>query len=376
MSRSSSIQEQAHLSELTFANEDNTLEPQWRPCGRPSSLLGSRFDHASVVVQQIIVVLGGNRPDDGTTASVILWNMETNVGQEGSRMNEERCSPGAVVCNGSVYAIGGYNHSQHYYSRLDSIERIHIEDLIPRPSIDQPQKPWTTLPCRLSTARSACAVTAVHDRFLVVVGGEHKGMPVSLVEIIDTTTATGPVSCVVSGPSLPHPRRSCGIAAIGNRIHVVGGCNGFLGGSAFVFCSTVDYMDINRPIHGQNATSCFPSSWKTHLDLTLPNPGCAFATTKVGSCLVVARGRDRAIVVMDTKNNTVWRLPFLTRMRQGCSIVTVSRGIVVVGGSGAAGEDFLEFLPLMDRHSTIFRRLVSLSMVQIQSLRPRIVTNK
>ena len=77
-----------------------------------------------------------------------------------------------------------------------------------------------TLNCRLSTRRRACRAVAVHNQYIVVVGG-YNDRYLSSVDIIDTTRN----HTVTAGPSLTVPRRWCSSAVVVQRIFVVGGHN-------------------------------------------------------------------------------------------------------------------------------------------------------
>ena len=79
---------------------------------------------------------------------------------EGPPMNELRREHAAVVCNGGVYVVGGGNGKL----RFDSIERIEVVDLLQGSHAKKITKRWTTLNCRLTTARNGCSAAAVHDR--------------------------------------------------------------------------------------------------------------------------------------------------------------------------------------------------------------------
>ena len=69
--------------------------------------------------------------------------------------------------------------------------------------------------CRLSTARQGCAATAVHNRYIVIVGGITNAYScLSLVEILDTNTHV-----IGLGPRLFHPRAFAAVAVVPAASH-------------------------------------------------------------------------------------------------------------------------------------------------------------
>ena len=93
----------------------------------------------------------------------------------------------------------------------------------------------------------------------------------------------------------------------------------------------------------------------TFSDLVQPVERTLLSVVAVGSCLVVAGGRDaRSVQVLDTYRNCVWNLPFFPKDRKGCTIVTVGSQIVVVGG---IGNESCTTLPVMDKNTWCFWRL-------------------
>ena len=113
--------------------------------------------HASVVVnppnninEQIVVVVGGEKLGEPANNSVLLFfnaaeqSTRYRLWIEGPAMNEARSFHAAVVCNGSVYTIGGHNYRRFC---LNTIERIDIIDLLSAKKHGN-KKPWETLTCR------------------------------------------------------------------------------------------------------------------------------------------------------------------------------------------------------------------------------------
>ena len=332
------MQEQARLSNLVFPDTNKDEMPQWKSDSWPPLLGGSRYYQASVVVngenkeQQTILVIGGDTVK-GPTNSVLLMALEkdTKEWREGSSLNKKRRGHAAVVCNGSVYALGGYCTGRF----LNSIERIDLVDLLKSPCTTNDKKHWTALNCTLSTPRSACQAAVVHDRFVVVVGG-YNGECLSSTEIIDTAEQTQ--HTVIAGPSMTTPRCLSGMAVVGHRIFVIGGYTGSFR------LNSVEYLDLDMNFS-------FPpsSKWKVHKNLLLSVRRKGHAVAKVGTCLIVTGGDDdeilKSVEVLDTKRNVVFNIPDMIVERKAHSVVSFPDGIAVIGG---LREDSCDTLSLME----------------------------
>ena len=355
-------QQHANQSGLAFLNiNNNSNEPHWNTSDWPTLLGGWRRWHVSAVLDhpdqdntaQTVVVLGGDKQGQGFTNSVLLMNLaeKTKQWREGPPLNRNRAYHAAVICNGGVYVIGGHNGS----SRLDSIERIAVENLCSESKESSTSNQWTTVTCRLSTARDKCSAVAVHNRYIVVIGG-YNGDPLSTVDIIDTGMACNHTAIV--GPFMSLPRSGCASAVIGNRILVVGGYNRY---NAEVLHS-VEYLEIqdHSGIETMNtASAVFPSScrWTRHDQINLSMRRCDHGVVAVGSCLIVMGGFSApdTVEVLDTRRNTLSTLPQLTGSRYSCSAVVHSRGIAVISGYD---DTSCATLSLVDKNTWCFRRLI------------------
>ena len=355
------LQQQAKQSGLAFLDSDNdSLTPHWNTNDWPALLGGWREYHASVVLDhpepddraQTVVVLGGKKKNQGLTNSVQLMNLaeENKQWREGPPLNSNRAYHAAVVCSGGVYVIGGDSGS----SRLDSIERIDVQKLYSESMESSTSNQWTTLTCRLLTARDECSAVVVHNRYIVVIGGSN-GNFLSSVDIIDTAAPSN--HTVIVGPSMTVPRCGCASAVIGNRIFVVGGCNGHSGEDL----KSVEYLEIHEPPGNETMTTAgavFPSScrWTRHDQLELCMSRCQHAVVAVGSCLIVMGGYfgvDTA-EVLDTRRNAVWTFPQLSGSRYISDAVVHSRGIAVISGDDNAS---CATLSLFDKNTWYFCRL-------------------
>ena len=287
-------------------------------------------------------------------------------------MNERRTNHGAVVCNGSLYAIGGQNGGCF---ALDTMERISVMDLVSSfTKTDKENKPWETLQCRLSARRYGCSTATVHNRYILVAGGRGwTDRMVSTVDVIDSGQASGDQPCsVFTGPSLNIDRTWFGIAVVGSCVYVVGGL-----GDGERYLNSVEYLEFkDHETNSNNATSVFPSSlsWTIHKELILKKPVYGHAVVHLRSCLVVSGGESmvssgpscRSVEVLDTKRNKVWVLPELTVKRYHHSMVPLCIGIVCIGGYPSCESS--ERISLMDKNSALFSRLLELSDVQLLSM--------
>ena len=355
-------QQHANQSGLAFLDiNNNSNEPHWNTSDWSTLLGGWRRWHASAVLDhpdqdntaQTVVVLGGKKQNQGFTNSVLLMNLAEKTKQwwEGPPLSSNRALHAAVVCNGGVYVIGGDSGS----SRLDSIERIDVENLCSESMESSTSNQWTTLTCRLSTTRDQCSAVAVQNRYIVVIGGSY-GVLLSTVNIIDTAIASN--HTVIVGPSMSLPRSGCASAVIGHRIFVVGGYNRHNGEAL----KSVEYLEFHDPSGNETmntASAVFPSScrWTHHDQLNLSMRRSYHAVVAVGSCLIVMGGFRAAttVEVVDTRRKTVWNDPQLTNvLRFGCSAVVHSRGIAVISGDDNAS---CATLSLVDKNTWCFRRL-------------------
>ena len=349
------LKEQAWQSGLFLLDET----AEWNETDWPPLEGGWRYDHATVVLNhpdqdndsnnkgQTVVVLGGVQQGQGIVNSVLVLNLaESNMHwRQGPAMKKRRREHAVVVCNDGVYVMGGYNGGS-----LDCIERIDSNDLLQAAltTSSTHEINWTTLNCRLSTQRRGCCAVAVHNRYIVVMGGCNIRY-LSSVEIIDTSNHT-----VVEGPSMNVPRLWYGSAVVGHRIFIVGGYNndGRLG--------SVEYLNFAAPSENEETkvetaatVTSSSSSWTTHSDLVLSKPQLCCTVVAVGSCLVVA-GDDGTMEILDTHHNRVCNLPSLENRRRGCSMVTVANQVAIIGG---LENSTCLTLPLMDKNSWCFQRL-------------------
>ena len=341
------LQKQAWQSGLVLFDET----PEWNIEDWPSLEGEWRYRHASVVLnhtdnnqEQTVVVLGGYRTGQGELDSILVLNLAESNKQwrEGPRMNQKRDGHAAVVCNGGIYVIGGYSEG----SCLNCMERIDANDVLQSSftSSTTHASNWTRLSCRLSKGRHGCCAVAVHNRYIVVMGG-YINRYLSSVDIIDTNNHT-----VTAGPSMTVPREWCASAVIDHRIFVLGGRN------ADDELDSVEYLDFAEETQNDTLSTVisFSSSWITHSDLVLPKPRAFCAMVAVGYCLIVAGGSRQTVEVLDTHHNRVSNLPSLGNDRFDCTMVAVANQVAVIGGGY---NPTCATLPLLDKNSWCFRQL-------------------
>ena len=356
------LQEQAWYSRLVVLDET----AQWNFEDWPPLEGGWRRFHAAVVLnhpgtednhnkRQTVFVLGGHQTDQGYVNSVLSLNLADPDRQwrEGPPMNQSRRGHAAVVCNGGVYVMGGMTR----YSS-DCIERIDANELVQSSltTTAAHESHWTTLPCCLSTQRFGCCAVAIHNRYILVMGGYDRGRRLSSVDIMDTLNDT-----VIAGLSMTVPRSYCASAVIGRRIFVVGGHNGDDD------LDSVEYLDYATPCHNDNSIKetgstfiSFSSTWIAHSELVLSNARRSCAGVAVGSGLVMAGGHSRTVGVLDVHRNRMWNLPpsdngsTMVNHRHGSTMVPVANQIAVIGGFQNPN---CATLPLLDKNSWCFRRL-------------------
>ena len=343
------LKEQAWQSGLVLLDET----PEWHEDDWPPLEGGWRERHASVVLdhdntdhkRRTVLVMGGYDAGWSTTNSVLVMNLEGQNKQwrEGPPMNQKRCGHAALVCNGGVYVMGGYSNGAYF----DCMERIDSNYFLQSSSTSSiaHERNWTTLTCHLSEERWGCGAVAVHNRYIIVMGG-YSNRYLSSVDIIDTRHHT-----VTAGPSMDVPRIRCASAVIGHRIFVVGGWieHGRV--------DSVEYLNYATPCENDETTKEIAfslSGWKTHSDLVLSGERYQCTVAVVGSRLVVAGGDSATVEILDTNRNRVWNLPQLVNHNIGGSMVTVANQIAMI--AGFENPTCATFL-LMDKNTWCFCQL-------------------
>ena len=253
----------------------------------------------------------------------IVWDSSTKQWRQGPSLNKKRRLLAAETCNGKVYAIGGRNGHN-----LDTIESIDVASLLA--NTESSNRHWNTLSCRLSTSKHGCAAVVVHDRYIVIMGGNNGSKVLSTVEVLDTLQNR---IVPLSGLMMNSPRTGFGAAVVGNSIYAVGGINnnGNRLDSVEVLTFNVDVDSIG------DASTVFgkSSSWTISKDLVLSMGRNGHGVAKIGNCVVVAGGwgvddKTNSVEVLDAYRHVVWHLPNMTVARSHCSIAVLSKNIVVL----------------------------------------------
>ena len=381
------MQEPMEMSGLEFMPSSQwNSSNQWSP-----HLGGGRRGQACVTIAsgsgengaggQSIVVIGGRRRRVRYINSVIVWDPSTKRWRNGPRLNDRRRDLVAVVCHDKVYAIAGHG-DYHYYNNittLDTMESIQVSSLLETTETStmtrQNNNQWTRLQCRLSSPRSLCAAVVVHNRYIVILGGVN-GMRhhLSSVDILDTAPPqnnnnnSNGEPTIVAGPSMNSTRYAFGAAVVDNRIFAVGGyvdqCQST---SVESLLFQQQPQDKDHANSNSNVSYKFPnSSWRMEPHLSLSSTRNSHAVAKVGSCLVVAGGYCgshgswgyTSVEVLDVQRGLVWSLPNLNIPRRyGCSMVTLSDCLLVLGGNDSEHcvESFS--LTVYQKHERCFKFL-------------------
>ena len=185
---------------------------------------------------------------------------------------------------------------------------------------------------------------------------------------------------IVAGPSMNSTRSSFGAAVMDNCIFVVSGdVNEMHSTSVESLLFQRQPQDKDHSNGNSNVSWTFPnSSWRMEPHLRLSSPGVSHAVAKVGSCLVVAGENHGSwanlVEVLDVQRGIVWSLPNLNIPRRyGCSMVTLSDCLLVLGGEDS--EDCVESLALTvsQKHERCFKFLKFLIEIEFlgQPIRKR-----
>ena len=380
------MQEQIELSGLEIMSSlslSSSSQLQWNSTNQWSPLLGrGRQYQACVTIEsgnengaggQTIVVIGGRMQSAEYTNSVIVWDPSTKRWRNGPSLNDRRRSLVAVVCRDKVYAIGGSggDNNNNNYTVLDTIESIQVSSLLETMETStmtrQNNNQWTRLQCRLSSPRRQCAAVVVHNRYIVILGGVNgMGHYLSSVDIMDTAPPhnnnNNGEPMIVAGPIMNSTRSHFGASVMDNHIFVVGGyVNSEQSTSVESLLLQQQPQDKDHTNSNSNVSCTFSnSSWRMEPHLSLSSPRDSHAVAKVGSCLVVAGGWNETLTnlveVLDVQRGIVWSLPNLTIQRpDGCSMVTLSDCLLVLGGHSAEVESLA--LTVYQKHERCYKFL-------------------
>ena len=395
MTNTMTMQEQIELSGLEIvsslsSSSSSSSQLQWNSTNQWSPLLGGGRSYQACVTilsgngendGQTIVVIGGQMQRHLYTNSVIVWDPSTKRWRNGPSLNDRRANLVAVVCRDKVYAIGGFGGDNYDgYTTLDTIESIQMSSLLETTETStmtrQNNSQWTRLQCRLSSPRKQFAAVAVHNRYIVILGGSNAilGQDLSSVDIMDTAPPhnnnDNGEPMIVAGPSMNLTRSCFGAAVVDNCIFVVGGyVNSGRSTSleSLLFQQQPQDKDKDHTNRNSNMSCTFPnSSWRMEPHLSLSSPRNSHAVAKVGSCLVVAggysnthgRGTYTSVEVLDIQRAVVWSLPNLTISREyGCSMVTLSDCLLVLGGDDLADSVESLALTVYQKHERCYKFL-------------------
>ena len=132
-------------------------------------------------------------------------------------------------------------------------------------------------------------------------------------------------------------------------------------------------QDNNYTNSNSNVSSTFPnSSWQMEPHLSLSCPQTSHVVAKVGSCLIVAGGstpdamwRTTSVEVLDIQWTIVWSLLNLNiRWPYGCSMVTLSDCLLVLGGNYSIDSVESLALTVYQKHECCFKFLKFLIKIE------------
>jgi Kelch motif protein len=299
------------------------------PC-HGSNLVTARFFHATVVVGNLLYVIGGSdriNSLDGVERATI--NADGSLGifatVPGVVLGVPRSGATAVVIGRSVYVIGGANSS----GPRATLERASINP-------DGSLGGFAIVQgVALATARSQ-HMSVVLGNSLYVLGGLDAGnAPLGSVEraTIQPDGSLGPFA-PVSGVALLTARSGATAAVVGASLYVVGG-----GGSS----ATLDTVE-RAAIDGDGSLGAFTLVSGVHLN----TPRASLASAVVGSSLYVLGGfasmptdsveqapinSDGSLGAFSTSSTVQ-----LTDLHTGLSAVVARNYLYVVGGFPAGGR--------------------------------------
>ena len=169
-----------------------------------------------------------------------------------------------------------------------------------------------------------CAAVAVHNRWIIVMGGYDGDVHLSTLDVIDTTNHD---VTVVAGPEMQLPRSFFGAAAVDNQIWVVGGEDEICLVESIALVESTDTSlssSLDSPFTPQ-------AHWTIHnaMQLSIRRSYHAVCGVPGTSCLAVACGDDgdgdgnrlKSVEVLDVHRCVVWRFPDLTVSRFAFSML-------------------------------------------------------
>ena len=390
------------------SSSSSSSQLQWNSTNQWSPLLGGGREYqACVTIEsgnengaggQTIVVIGGEMRSDSYTNSVIVWDPSTKRWRNGPSLNDRKANLVAVVCPDKVYAIGGLggDNNNDNYRVWNTMESIQVSSLLETMETSmmtrQNNNQWTRLQCHLSSPRYKCAAVVVHNRYIVILGGlDGMHQDLSSVDIMDTAPPHNNNNdngepTIVAGPSMNSTRSYFGAAVVDNRIFVVAGwVNEMHSTSVESLLFQRQPQDKDHTNNNSNVSWTFPnSSWRMEPHLSLSSPLAAHTVSKVGLCLVVAGGycenhgswTNLEEVVLDIQRSMVWSLPNLNIQRRfGCSMVTLSDCLLVLGGDNSVDSVESLALTVYQKHECCFKFLKFLIEIEFlgQPNRKRVV---
>ena len=105
-----------------------------------------------------------------------------------------------------VFAIGGHDKNAQSLDTMESIQVSSMLETMETCMTKQNKSQWTRLQCQLSSRQYMCATAVVHNRYVVILGGDTGRQGLSTVDIMDTAphhnNNNNGEPTIVAGPSM------------------------------------------------------------------------------------------------------------------------------------------------------------------------------
>jgi hypothetical protein len=196
--------------ELLLSGFQSEPAPRWNDANL-AVLHRARYSHGAVVLPgQKVLVAGGYEEQNASALRSVEVHDHQHWDKKWPKLNQRRAEHATVMCNNSVVVLGGCNDDD---GCLDSIEFLNLSAKSPK---------WKVLNAKLSNKIRGCTAICVGS-YVYIIGGKTGvvGSCLDSVDILDTAT-----SKVFKGPSLTTRRYGAAAAILGRTIYVVGGSDG------------------------------------------------------------------------------------------------------------------------------------------------------
>lgn len=175
------------------------IDPGSGTARRVGTLAAAVHDAAGVMLGGVPFVFGGG---EATTVPTIQ-TFRGGVGAVVGRLPQSRSDLSAVTADGKAWVLGGFDGTNGLADVLTSTDGVHF-----------------TVAGKLADTVRYAAVAAVGGTVWIV-GGEHNGAQLDIVQAYDTRTGTTRVA-----GRLPHPLAHAAAFVLGEQVYIAGGRQG------------------------------------------------------------------------------------------------------------------------------------------------------